>query len=147
MGPRVLTVVDIPSTYSAETVSLVTEKSVSRIQTWMQFLKKDLAAAYQTVERSVQMPAIVSWCYPVELSIPIKQKIQVLFCHEIILIRTYTFQDNCPRVPNTGQEDNDGDTDGDACDEDDDNDLIPDKQVCSTQIIVGPRLNDGDELC
>ena len=46
MGPRVLTVVDIPSTYSAETVSLVTEKSVSRIQTWMQFLKKDLAAAY-----------------------------------------------------------------------------------------------------
>ena len=84
MGPRVLTVVDIPSTYSAETVSLVTEKSVSRIQTWMQFLKKDLAAAYQTVERSVQMPTISSWCYPVELSIPLKQKIQVLFCHEII---------------------------------------------------------------
>ena len=40
-----------------------------------------------------------------------------------------TLQDNCPSVPNTGQEDNDGDTDGDACDEDDDNDLRVDKLV------------------
>ena len=38
-------------------------------------------------------------------------------------------QDNCPSVPNTGQEDTDRDTDGDSCDDDVDNDLIPDKQV------------------
>ena len=43
-----------------------------------------------------------------------------------------SLQDNCPNVPNTGQEDNDGDTDGDACDDDDDNDLIPDKKVFFT---------------
>ena len=38
---------------SVEMVSLVTEKSVNWIQTWTQFLSKDSAALYQTVERSV----------------------------------------------------------------------------------------------
>jgi hypothetical protein len=34
--------------------------------------------------------------------------------------------DNCPNVPNAGQENNDGDADGDACDDDDDNDGLSD---------------------
>jgi hypothetical protein len=50
--------------------------------------------------------------------------------------------DNCPAVANTDQANNDGDAQGDACDDDDDNDEVPDSSDnCPTT--AGPAANGG----
>ena len=53
--------------------------------------------------------------------------------------------DNCPSNANTGQEDNDGDGPGDACDTDDDNDGRADTaDNCPSNANAGQENNDGD---
>lgn len=55
--------------------------------------------------------------------------------------------DNCPTTPNPNQENNDGDTEGDACDLDDDNDNVPDAtDNCPFNFNPGQQDTDGDLL-
>jgi len=56
-------------------------------------------------------------------------------------------EDNCPTIPNSSQEDADGDGSGNACDPDDDNDGVPDSNDnCPLVANPGQEDLDGDGI-